>query len=163
MLRWLVAAVGLAGAATMTEDERCQACLRLVHDLHPALKTHVENRATIPRGYWTHVVERVCAPGTPCEGAFLLPYGEHIALELADLFEAADGDPDDSSVKAPNALFSALCAPDSVTSACRRRPASGSKPSPTPPGGTMAVIVLSELVIAQALGSRGTSGGAKAA
>ena len=106
MLRWLVAAVGLAGAATMTEDERCQACLRLVHDLHPALKTHVENRATIPRGYWTHVLERVCA------------------LELADLFEAADGDPDDSSVKAPNALFSAVCAPDSVTSACRRRPAS---------------------------------------
>ena len=124
MLRWLLAAVGLAGAATMTEDERCQACLRLVHDLHPALKTHVENRATIPRGYWTHVLERVCAPGTPCEGAFLLPYGEHIALELADLFEAADGDPDDSSVKAPNALFSAVCAPDSVTSACRRRPAS---------------------------------------
>ena len=119
----LVTCCGFVFGDEDKEMARCRECLHLVHAIHPALLTHVQNKAVIPKGYWRHALGRVCEAGTYCDSAFLAPYGDDIALELGELFEAAEGDPSDSSVKEPVALFSAVCAPGSITEACPRRAA----------------------------------------
>ena len=73
-------------------DDRCKACLRFVHAIHPALKQHVSSGARIPPGYWEHAIRKVCPAGSDCEKSFVVPYGVDIALGLEDLHDGADGD-----------------------------------------------------------------------
>ena len=117
-------------------DERCKACLRFVHSIHPALKQHVSSGAPIPPGYWDHALRKVCPPGSDCERAFVTPHGVEIALGLEDLHENADGDAGagpglerrpvdvrasrdagDPAVTSPSRLFDLVCGPF-----LRRRP-----------------------------------------
>ena len=109
-----------ANAAEENEYTRtCSECFKMAQHASRALKFNLEHGQEPTRDGWLGVLRAGCGyeESNLCNRVLLPAYGGRVADELAEIYEAADGDHRDSATDFP-ALSDALCGGDSITGAC---------------------------------------------
>ena len=97
----------------------CSECFKMAQHASRALKFNLEHGQEPTRDGWLGVLRAGCGyeESNLCNRVLLPAYGGRVADELAEIYEAADGDHRDSATDFP-ALSDALCGGDSITGAC---------------------------------------------
>ena len=103
------------------QEDLCVECYRMAHHLHMAMRQNIKHASKPTPEGWLNVMRAGCdksAPDSRCSRVLVGGYGGAMAGELADLYDSADGDLEDSTINDPMRFIEAFCAPDSLTSVC---------------------------------------------
>lgn len=108
----------------------CSECFKMAQHASRALKFNIEHGQEPARDAWQNVLKAGCGyeDKNLCNRVLLPKYGAQIADELAEIYEAAEGDHTDSAADF-SPLSAALCGHDSITGACPK----GFHAHPKPP------------------------------